>query len=248
MPGLVAAAHLSCVDSFCKLARHCDGGEVREFGSVVAFLTGLPIAFFNGCLAMGGDPADVNRAIDWMLGRHVPYLLWMDSDEAAAGLGDLARRRGLRAEPWALPGMVLGQPVVPPAPPPRVRVEPASHQAWLAIVASNGIPPDLAERLFTPSFAADPDVALFTGYLDDVPVGTAVAIRTGQVSGVYAVVTAPPARRQGVGTAAAWAAVNAGRAWGCDLAALQATEMGFSSYARMGFETVVRYATFASPT
>ena len=247
MSGLVAAANLSCVDSFGKLARHCDGGEVREFGSVVAFVTGVPIGFFNGCLTMGGDPADVNRAIDWLVGRQLPYLLWLDADDAAGDVGDVARGRGLRHEAWALPGMVLRQPVEVPAPPTRVRIEPASLEPWLAIVESNGMPIHLARRLFTPSFAADPDVELFAGYLDDRPVGTAVAIRTGDISGVYAVLTAPPARRQGVGTAAAWAAVDAGREWGCEQVAQQSTEMGFSSYRRMGFETVIRYATFASP-
>ena len=92
----------------------------------------------------------------------------------------------------------------------------------------------MAERLFPSSFAADPDVALFTAYLDDVPVGTSITIRTGDISGVYAVITAPTARRRGIGTAAAWAAVNAGRKWGCRLVTLQATEMGFSSYAQDG--------------
>ncbi len=244
---LVAAANLNCVGSYRKLAQHCADGGLREFGKAVAFVTGVPIALFNGCLAMDATAQDADLAIDWMVGHATPYLLWASDDAATSELGDVARRRGLHRDEWAMPGMVLAAPPEPPAPADRVRIEQvdeASLQFWLATIASNGIPLDLAERLFPPSFVADPDVALYTGFLDDVPVGTSIAIRTGDVSGVYAVTTAPTARQCGVGTAAAWAAVNAGGEWGCALVTLQASEMGFSSYAKMGFQTVIRYTTF----
>ncbi len=77
--------------------------------------------------------------------------------------------------------------------------------------------------------------------------GTSLAIRTGEVAGVYAVGTLRDARRRGVGTAATWAAVAASRAWGCDKVVLQASEMGFPMYVDMGFRTVVRYAIFRPP-
>ena len=248
MSDRVTAANANCVGAYRKLAQHGADGAVHEFGAATAFVTGLPIALFNGCLTLGSTAADVDLALDWIDGHDVPYLLWMDSADAASDLGALARRRGLQQEPWALPGMVLA-PSRPPTPPDRVRIErvdSSSLGAWLAIIADDGMPLPLAERLFPPSFVADPDVAAFAGYLDDQPVGTSIAIRTGAVAGVYAVMTAPAERRNGVGTAAAWAAVDAGRTWGCHLVTLQATEMGLASYARMGFQTVLSYATFAS--
>ena len=94
--------------------------------------------------------------------------------------------------------------------------------------------------------AADPDVRLFTGRLDGRPVATSIAIRSGDVSGVYGVGTHESARRRGVGTAVTWAAVEAGRAWGCDTIVLQASDMGLPVYERMGFRTVVSYETFAA--
>jgi len=116
--------------------------------------------------------------------------------------------------------------------------------AWLGVLTDGGLARDLADHLFPPSFATDPDVRLFTALLNGRPVGTSIAIRTAEVSPVYGVGTVPTARRRGAGTAAAWAAVDAGRAWGCGVIVLQSSHMGFSSYTKMGFRTVVRYATF----
>lgn len=78
--------------------------------------------------------------------------------------------------------------------------------------------------------------------------GTSLAIRTADASGVYSVGTLPDARRRGVGTAVTWAAVLAGRDWGCDTIVLHASEMGFSMYRSMGFRTVVNYVTFSNGT
>ena len=123
----------------------------------------------------------------------------------------------------------------------------ADLERFLRVSIACGMPAAAADALFSPSFAADPDVELFLGSLDGQPVGTAVAIRTGDVSGVYAVGTLPAARRRGVGSALTWAAVAAGQAWGCDTIVLQASEMGFPIYAAMGFRTVVEYAVFGRP-
>ena len=88
---------------------------------------------------------------------------------------------------------------------------------------------------------------LFIGRLDGRAVGTAVAIRSGDVSRIYAVGTLPVARRRGVGSALTWAAVDAGRAWGCHAVVLQASEMGLPVYIGMGFRTVVEYTVFGRP-
>jgi GNAT superfamily N-acetyltransferase len=110
-----------------------------------------------------------------------------------------------------------------------------------------GLPHALALSVFSPSFVSDPDVQLFTGWLEGRPVGTSLAIRSGEVSGVYNVGVVPGARRRGVGTALTWASVGAGRAWGCEPIVLQATEMAVPMYEAMGFRTVASYAVFREP-
>ncbi len=247
---LIGAANRSFVGSFRTLVQHCPGGATHQSGGVFAFATGLPIAMFNGCAVVEpATPADLDAALHWVGGRGLPFRLWID-ERAAPGLDGIAATHGLRRESAPFPGMVLHPIPDPPQPAPGVAVTPvtskADLRAYRALCVDGGLPPDLAMRIYSDSFAADPAVRLFIARLDGRAAGHSVAIRTDDVSGVYAVGALASARRRGVGAAATWAAVAAGRAWGSDTTVLQASEMGFSLYAAMGFRTVVPYAAFRS--
>jgi GNAT superfamily N-acetyltransferase len=248
---LAAAATLNFIGSYRKLVEYSRGGAIRERGGVFAFATGVPISLFNGCIvAEPATPADLDAGLDWVRRQGLPYLVWIDKTNAPR-LGDVAIAHGLLREPAAYPGMVLHPIPGPPAPPAGVTVVPVTEAGlaeYIGVCVEGGMAPELAKRLYLPAFAADPDVQLFTARLDGRPVGTSVAIRTGEVAGVYAVGTVADARRRGVGTAASWAAVAAGSAWGCDTIVLQSSEMAFSLYSAMGFRTVVQYTTFRQPS
>ncbi len=245
---LIEAADENFIGSYRKLVQHCPGAVQREFGGVYAFVTGLPIAIFNGCIvATPSRAADLVAGLEWIAERDVPYRLWIH-EELADALEQTAKECEMERDPWLMPQMVL-QPVTElPSPTPGVSVRAVSNARSLdeyrAIFVEGGMSEDVARHLFADSFAADPDVQLVIANLDDRAVGNSLAIRTGEVSGVYAVGTLPDARRRGVGTAATWAAVEAGRSWGCETIVLQSSEMGFRMYLDMGFRTVVRYATY----
>jgi GNAT superfamily N-acetyltransferase len=245
---LIEAADKNFIGSYRKLVEHSPGGETREFRGVFAFVTGLPIGMFNGCIvAIPAALEDVTAALDWLAEREVPYRLWIH-EELTDGLAQTVRERGMEQHPWLVPQMVLEQPPELPASAPGVTVRSVSDGRSLAeyrqVSVEDGTSEHVARRLFSDAFAADPDVELLLASLDGRAVGTSLAIRTDDVAGVYAVGTLADARRRGVGTAATWAAVAAGRAWGCDEVVLQASEMGFPMYRAMGFRTVVRYAIF----
>jgi N-acetylglutamate synthase len=243
---LLARANLNFVGSYRKLVEHSTKGEVREVGRVTAFATGVPTSLFNGCLVLeAATEPEVDEAVEWVSSLGFPYRVWME-EGLATSLGDTVLGRGLERDPWVEPGMVIHPP--PESPPPQTGVTIVEGlDEHLGVLIEGGMPAQIADGLFPPSLAADPDVLLFTARLHGHPVGTSVALRTGDVAGVYAVSTLPEARRRGVGTAATWAAVAAGRAWGCDTVVLQSTEMAFALYATMGFRTVVRYVTFVHP-
>ena len=248
MNAIVAAADRNLIGSFRKLAEHQPDGHARSFGGVFAFRTGIPASFFNGCIVTGqGAADDVDAAVLWLNSARVPNLLWIREEL----MNELrVATAGREMEPWLLPQMVLEPVTKSPAPSTGVSVEPVddaeTFAAFHGAFVEAGTPLEMIERIAPASFTSDPDVRMFLARLDGRPVGTSIAIRTGDVSGVYAVGTIDAARRRGVGTAATWAAVEAGRAWGCERIVLQSSEMGFALYEAMGFRTVVRYALFGS--
>jgi GNAT superfamily N-acetyltransferase len=245
---LVRAADESFIASFRKLAQHVAQGETHEAGSIFSFTTGLPLSGFNGCVVtQEASSAELAASLAWVAARAVPFRVWI-AEKLAAGLAEVPTGYGLEPAASLYPGMVLHP--IPDAPTSSAGVsvvpifEPSLDE-FIGVLEESGLQGELAHRLISPSFAADPDVQLFVGTLDGQPVGTAIAIRSRDASGVYNVGTLPGARRRGVGSAVTWAAVGAGRAWGCDTIVLQSSVMGLSMYADMGFRTVAPYVTFA---
>ena len=245
---LVRIADDSFIASFRKLAQHVSQGETHEEGSIFSFSTGLPLSGFNGCVVtQETSPAELDDCVAWVAAHGVPFRVWV-AEKLAAGLAEVPVSFGLEPAASLYPGMVLHP--IPDAPTfdagvDVVAISEPRLDEFIGVLEEGGLRGELAHRLISPSFATDPDVRLFVGRLDERPVGTSIAIRSGDASGVYNVGTLPQARRRGVGSAVTWAAVGAGRAWGCDAVVLQSSVMGLSMYADMGFRTVARYVTFA---
>jgi GNAT superfamily N-acetyltransferase len=244
----VAAADRSFVGSFLKLVEHVAGAEARPIGGVTAYATGLPISLFNGAVVVEpAAPSDLTEAIGWLARREVPFEIFIRAD-LVDGLAATVAGHRLAATPLPYPGMIMAARADPPPAAPGVAVRRVGDEAALdgyqSILLANGAPPEVAHQMFGTSWLADPDARLFAASLDGVPVATGLAIRTGDVSGVYNIGTHPAARRRGVGTAVTAAAVDAARAWGCDRVVLQASPMGESLYRAMGFRTVVTYRSW----
>lgn len=247
-PELATAADRNYVGAYRKLVEHVPAGAVLTFGAVTAFTTGFPIGIFNGCIVVEpADAADLAASLRWVAGLDVPYRVWI-RQELATGLAAVPVELGLEQEASLYPGMVLSPAPDAPQQAPGVTVCPVEGRRALEehreLYVQKGMSADVVSRMFPSSLAVDPDVRLFTGYLDGRPAGTSLAIRTGDACGIYSVGTLPDARRRGVGTAVTWAAVRAGRDWGCETIVLQSSEMGFSMYRSMGFRTAVSYVTF----
>ncbi len=249
-PELVAAANENFLASFRKVVEHSPEGEDRWFGSVFAFVTGLPISLFNGCVVVEEVDADeLDAALGWLRSRDFPHRAFIAS-ELVAGLSGVVREHGLERDPHPYPGMVLHP--IPELPLPSadvtvVAVADSQQDEFLQVCAETGLPQRVVQGLYSPSFVADPDVQLFVALLEGRPVGKSLAIRSATASGVYDVGTLESARRRGVGGALTWAAIRAGREWGRDAVVLQSSQMGLSLYATLGFRTVAPYTTFTAP-
>ena len=247
---LVALAHENFLASFVKLAGHCEGGEHGRFGTVVAYVTRLPIALFNGCVVVEPTaPSALDDALRWVAGHDLPMCLFVE-EELAPELADLAAEHGLERHPVPYPGMVLHPlPEPPPASPDVVVdvVDATEVDVFRGVFVGHGRSRELAERMFPDSLLGDADVRAFVARLEGTAVGYSLAIRSERAGGVYNVGTLPDARRRGVGTALTWAAVDEARRAGLDCVVLQSSEMALRMYEAMGFATVVRYAEFREP-
>jgi ribosomal protein S18 acetylase RimI-like enzyme len=246
---LVLAANENFVTSFAKLAEHCDGGEHRWFRGVFAYVTGLPLSLFNGCVVLGSVTATVlDDALAWVARHDVPKRLFV-VQELESHAAPIAAEHGL-ARDFVSPGMILRPIPEPPATPRDVvvsAVDATGIEEFRQVGIKLGLGRELAETMFSTSFFGDPDVQAFVGRLDGRPVGYSLAIRSEGAGGVYNVGTLPEARRRGLGTAVTWAAVDVARRAGFDCAVLQSSEMAIPMYEAMGFRTVVRYAVFREP-
>jgi GNAT superfamily N-acetyltransferase len=242
---------------FDVLARHPPAGAAiapRRFGTVVAYANGRRYGFFNPVVILTPTTAGpIEAAVAWVreLGLRVTLRVREDVDDEAVHAA--AEALGLDRDPWVERGMVQHPLGVAPDLPPGLQIEtatPATLERWhRATAVGFGLQdtaPDLPGDLIPEGVASDPDVRLFGGFLDDEPVASSLAIRSEHVVGVYSVGTMQAVRRRGIGAAMAWAAVEAGREWGCEAAVLQASEMGEPVYRAMGFQTVAGYVTYAS--
>jgi GNAT superfamily N-acetyltransferase len=113
--------------------------------------------------------------------------------------------------------------------------------------AGFGMPVEWFEMVMGETLLADPSVAIYTGYTDGVPVTAGLGYRTGTTIGIYNIATVESARRKGYGAAMTMRIVDDGVAAGCDVAVLQASDMGYAVYERLGFRTVVRYRGWVEP-
>jgi ribosomal protein S18 acetylase RimI-like enzyme len=244
---LVGLANENFIASFAKLAEHCEGGEHRWFGGVFAFVTRLPISFFNGCVVV--EPvtsSELDDALSWVEARDVPKRLFV-TEEFVQPVAPVIARHGLEREAVPYPGMVLHPIPEALAPAHDVVVDEAGLEELRAVFVAFSRDRRLAERLFSASLLADGEVTGFVARLDGRAVGYSLAIRSQRTSGVYNVGTLPESRRKGVGTALTWAAVDVALRAGLDCAVLQSSQMAVSLYEAMGFRTVVRYAVFSEP-
>jgi len=255
---LRAWADESLLAGFELLARHPPAGEPiapRAFGAAMAYPTGRSLGFFNPIVALQPAAAsDLAAAVAWVRELGMPLSLRIRRDAEDPSFGAVALELGLVRDPWVDPAMVMHPLAASPPLPDGLVIEAAKPATMDRFYSANAyafrIPLEamaLVRDLTPPDVVDDPDIRLFGGYLDGEPVACSFAIRSGDVVGVYAVGTAETARRRGIGTAMTWAAVDAGRQWGCVAATLQASAMGEPVYRAMGFETVAGYVTYAEP-
>lgn len=251
-PRLVEAADRNLIGAFAALIPHvAAGGAVRRFGGVTSVVTGLPHPFYNPVFVLSdaATTTDLTAAIEAARAAGVePAVQVLEALDAA--IGPHLRAVGFEREAWVTPGMVLDPvPATIPGPPAGLGFERVHDVAGLDRFFELFGPSALLRKALTESAIRDETFRILVGSDAEGPATSAIAARTENEFGVYAVGTAERARRRGYGTAITWAALEAGRdAWGLTTAVLQSSELGLGVYSKMGFVEVRRYVEYDPPS
>ena len=231
------------------IAGHVPGAEVRQFGSLRAVATGIPIPLFNQAFAFE-VPTDValREAVEWLSSWSAPFMVPTPAENVVE-LAQIATAASLAESDWSMPGMQIPLQDVQQPLPNGLRVIRATepvHLDDLAVAVSGGFgpPPEVARTVAPDSVLGGDENQHLVGYVDDEPVASAELLATGEIAGVYTVAVPEQHRRRGYGEALTAAVLAAGRDLGCTIGCLQASAMGRPVYERMGFETFTDYRIF----
>ena len=255
---LIALEHENWIAYLTGVVSCTSRANVTRTGGTVAILSGLPFDWFNQILVEHEEatPDGVLAGVARAREQGDPFVVRLREGIDDRFVRTLARA-GLApaGEETSTPGMVAF-----PIDHDAIGRHAAPGLEILRVNDAAGI--DVHRRVVTTGFGSEPAVALgtacpdlldrpgcvvYVGYANGVPVVSGLGWRTGRTIGVYSIATVPSARRRGYGAAMTARVVADGVADGCDVAALQASEMGRPIYERLGFRTVVRYAAYVDP-
>ncbi len=249
---LAVAADANLATAWAALGRAM-GADVVELGSTSLVASGLPMAFFNGAF-VGAPPEDpehlVAEAVSFFGTRGVPWLQWVRTGVSPATI-DAGVKAGLR-HAGGPPAMGLEPIPTQPTQPAELSIEIATTEPDVRDHASMlrdgfGMPQEFVDRLIRPGLLEEPTIAVFVGRVDGTPVSCSRLATSGNTAGVYNVATPAAFRGKGYGEALTWAAIAEGAQRGCTNSVLQASDVGYPIYRRMGFVDLGRYVQLEGP-
>jgi ribosomal protein S18 acetylase RimI-like enzyme len=233
------------------------GAEVWSRTDLLIGSLKVPIWPLNTVTAARLTPRNVEGRIDealgWFAVRGMPVGWWIGPRDTPPDLGQRLARRGLATDDEEILGMAMSLSKIPSeVQPVGITVERVTDAATLTVAAdivgrSFGAPPELANamgRFAALGFADSNPMRSFLARLDGHPVGTALALRSGQDAGIFNVGTLEHARRRGVGRAITLAALADAKAAGCSHAVLQSSPAGHPVYESLGFRDFGRYRVY----
>lgn len=255
---LAALEHANWIAYLTGVASCTDRTTVARAGGVITLLTGLPMDWFNQIL-IEGEQATRSAMLDAVTDareRSTDFVVRLRQGIDDRFIPTLIQA-GLEAagDETATPGMVafpVDHESFAKQTAPELEIREVTDAAGIdvhrqAASVGFGADPALALGNVCADLLERPECAIYAGFVDGHPVVSGLGWRTGRTIGVYSIATIPLARRRGYGAAMTARVIADGALAGCDVAALQASEMGRPTYERLGFRTIVKYAAYATP-
>lgn len=246
---LVPTANENYRSTFARMARHATNGGANRFGAIVATSSGTEIPPFNRVFVFERPSSErFETAVEWMTEREIPFQITVTKDVIEDGV-DFAQDVDLSEPKRTEPGMVLAPLDDIPTPEITTTVEtvktPEEREEFLQIFSDVfDIPTEVGRDLMTDAFWEDDEFTSFVGRVDDTAVACGQLAIEGGVAGVYSIGVTEEFRRRGIGEVITREVLRVGREFGCQIGALQSSEMGYGLYKKMGFEPVVTYHHF----
>lgn len=231
---------------------------VNRAGGVVTILTGLPFDWFNQVLIEREDaiPAGVLDGVARAREQGDPFVVRLRDGVDDRFIPTLAQA-GL--VPVGTAGVTPGMAAFPidhdgiaGLAPPELEIRRVTDAAGInlhrwVVTKGFGSDPSVAAGTACPALLDRSECVVYVGHADGDAVVSGLGWRTGRTIGVYSIATVESARRRGYGAAMTARVMADGVSAGCDVAALQASELGRPIYERLGFQTVLRYVPYADP-
>lgn len=255
---LVVLEHENWIAYLTGVVSCTNGATVTRAGGVVAILSGLPFDWFNQVLIErdGATTASVLAGVAQARERGDSFVVRLREGIDDRFIPTLTEAGlTLAAEAASTPGMVafpIDSDAIAECAAPELEIRRVTDAAGIdahrqAVTAGFGSDPAVAKGSVCANVLDRPECVVYVGYADGDPVVSGLGWRTGRTIGVYSIATTESARRRGYGAAMTARVVADGAAAGCNVAALQASELGRPIYERLGFRTVVRYAAYDDP-
>jgi GNAT superfamily N-acetyltransferase len=252
---LVALEHENWIAYLTGAVSCTSGAKVTREGGVVTILSGLPMDWFDQVLIelQEATPAALLAAVATARQSGHRFVVRLREGLDDRFIPTIMRAGLIRAGPAASATGMVAFPIDPDAiQSHRTRglairrvTDAASIEEHREVsTAGFGSDPMVARGTACSALLARPECDLYLGYQWDAPVVSGLGWRTGRTIGVFSIATIESARRRGYGAAMTARVMADGVAAGCDVAALQASEMGRPIYERLGFRTVVRYTAY----
>lgn len=251
---VVAAVKANWANFYTHVGR-APAAELSIGPSLSWLLTGVPDPFLNVVfrtdLPSDGLTEIVDDVLSYFRSRHVARLSWW-ADWSGADPGQHLLDRGLTFHSRGTAMAADLRSVADNAPTPAgliiTRVESRTTlRPWIRVMSVGfGIPKEAESRLLElfSSVALEPPLQTYLAMLDGRPVATSQLFVGSGVAGIYNVTCLPAARGRGIGAAVTKAPMQEARRQGCDLAILQASQLGYPVYRRLGFHDYGRIGTY----
>ncbi len=219
--------------------------DLPQYKAIISKVGTWPNSVFSFNVSENTASSEIEKLIAKMKLGELPTQLRTPPTTALATV-ELLRNKSVRHVTWAAMGMEMSNLVIKNTVEDIRRVEDAETlESWIKIVEVELMKGGKIDRQAFVNLLEHASCQFYLAYVDGVPASTSLTFINQNTVGVYLVATAAKFQRRGLGTAVTAHSLNVIQDKNITHAYLQATDIGKSVYASIGFEDLGKIGGFA---